>query len=156
MSTAVTTGLVTLFAAVLAAVMFLSPIGVSLAQDDETEESPEAEQGEGEDRPGHTYPDAEERAARVQELLDAFAAELGVTADDVVAAARAVAIDQVEQRLADGLISEERAAAIIERIESAEPGSILGRGLGIGFGGPGDRWGHHRGFGHRHRADAAD
>jgi nitrate reductase beta subunit len=107
-------------AALLSLALFLSPVGISRAQEDDATED--------------TTEDATEDGA----TDDDIAAELGVTSDELTGAFRTVAIERIQEKVADGTITQERADEIIERIESSE-------GLGFGFG----HRGHGRGHGHR-------
>lgn len=90
----------------------------------------------------------EEREALRQQYESAFAQALGVTVEELEAAieeaqeaAKAAAIARVQELVADGAITQERADAIIERIESGEPvfpgrgPGGPGRGFDGGFGG---------------------
>lgn len=153
-----------LLAALLSLALFLSPVGISSAQDDTDDESTEDTTDDTDDtddeRPGRLTEEEREELraeaeARQQEFLDDVAAELGVTSEELVDAFQAVAIQRVEQKLADGDITQEQADELIERIESAE-------GLGIGRFGFGGRGGHHGphgrmgGFGGGYGGDAAD
>lgn len=147
-------------AALLSLALFLSPVGISRAQeDDATEDTTEdaTEDGATDDDTtddssdeDSTRPDREsltdeerearqaEREAERQAFVDDVAAELGVTSDELTGAFRTVAIERIQEKVADGTITQERADEIIERIESSE-------GLGFGFG----HRGHGRGHGHR-------
>ena len=94
----------------------------------------------------------EEREALRAEVEAAFAAALGVSVEDLEAAKAALqaehqaeVIARVNEKVADGTLTQEEADAIIERIESGErpfrdgrPGRGGGRGFGgfDGFGGP--------------------
>lgn len=153
-----------LLAALLSLALFLSPVGISSAQDDTDDESTEDTTDDTDDtddeRPGRLTEEEREELraeaeARQQEFLDDVAAELGVTREELVDAFQAVAIQRVEEKLADGDITQEQADELIERIESAE-------GLGIGRFGFGVRGGHHGphgrmgGFGGGYGGDAAD
>lgn len=75
-----------------------------------------------------------DRAAYCDTLMDAFAAELGTTTDEVVAAGKAAANATVDAAVAAGDLSEERAADIRERIEAYD-------GSGCGFGAFNDGFG---------------
>ena len=142
-------------AALLSLALFLSPVGISRAQeDDATEDTTEdaTEDGATDDSSDEdsTRPDREsltdeerealqaEREAERAAFVDDVAAELGVTSDELTGAFRTVAIERIQEKVADGTITQERADEIIERIESNE-------GLGFGFG----HRGHGRGHGHR-------
>jgi hypothetical protein len=78
---------------------------------------------------------------------DAFFADvaqrLGVTTEALDEAVKGARIDQVEQALQDGKLTQEEADAAKEAIESGEA-----RGFGPGFGPRGGGFGHH-GHGHR-------
>lgn len=143
-----------LLAALLSLALFLSPVGISSAQDeteddateDATDDSTEEEADDEGTRPGRGDLTEEERealreeaAAERQAFIDDVAAELGVTSDELVGAFETVMIERIEAKVADGTITQERADELIERIESED--SIPGLGLGRGFGGRG-------GFGH--------
>lgn len=146
-------------AALLSLALFLSPVGISRAQeDDATEDTTDvpADDSTGDDTTDDTTeeesdrPDREaltdeerealraEREAERQAFVDDVAAELGVTSDELTGAFRTVAIERIQEKVADGTITQERADELIERIESND-------GLGFGFGGRG----HGRGHGHR-------
>lgn len=142
-----------LLAALLSLALFLSPVGISRAQDDDTEDeatedttddSADDTDEADDERPGRLTEEEREELraeaeARQQEFLDDVAAELGVTSEELVDAFQTVAIQRVEQKLADGDITQEQADELIERIESAE-----GLGIGrFGFGGRGGFGGHH-------------
>ena len=75
-------------------------------------------------------------------FLDSVAKHLGVSSQELEDATKAAAVDQVDQALADGRITQEQADALKERIESGEGPGLLGPG----FLGPG-----HFGFGFRDR-----
>jgi hypothetical protein len=66
--------------------------------------------------------------------LDRLAENLGITRDQLDDALQQTALDMVDDALADGLIDEERAAALRERIESGEPFGLFGHGFGHFFG----------------------
>ncbi len=73
------------------------------------------------------------------ESIEAFAEALGVTAEEIRAAARQVALDRIGTAVEDGRIGEERADEIRQKIESGETPSRhrLGRGWAFarfGFG----------------------
>ena len=83
----------------------------------------------------------EERDALHAELQAAFAAALGISVEDIEAAKatleaehQAEAIARVNEKVADGTLTQEEADAIIERIESGERPFREGR---PGRGGPG-------------------
>jgi hypothetical protein len=66
-----------------------------------------AQEDTSEDNPGEHY-------------LDLLAGNLGVTVDELEAALTQSHLDRIDEKVADGTISEEEAAEIIERIESGE------------------------------------
>jgi hypothetical protein len=66
-------------------------------------------------------------------FLDAFAAELGVSADDLLPAGKTAAIAAIEAAVEAGDLDEDRAAAMTERIENLEEAGC-GFGFGLGFG----------------------
>ena len=86
-------------ALILSAIVGGTLIGSALAQDGET------------DADTATYCDT---------FMDAFAAELGVSRDEVVAAGKAAANAAVDAAVAAGDLTEERAAAIRERIDAVD------------------------------------
>lgn len=106
-------------ALILSALVGGTLIGSALAQDEE--------------------PDAE-RGAYCETFMDAFAAELGSTPDEVVAAGKAAANAAVDAAVAAGDLTEERATSIRERIEAYD-------GSGCAFGGA-FKLGFDRGLGH--------
>lgn len=148
-----------LLAAILSLALFLSPVGISRAQDDTEDETTTAPADEADDtttdedatdRPGRgdrTPLTEEEMAARQAEreaaraeYAQALADELGVTVDALQAAFQTVAIDQVNARVDAGDLTQERADEIIANIESGEGFSGLGgrgNGSGRGHGGHG-------------------
>jgi hypothetical protein len=68
-------------------------------------------------------------------FMDAFAAELGSTPDDVVAAGKAAANAAVDAAVAAGDLTEERAATIRERIDAYDgSGCAFGGAFRLGFG----------------------
>lgn len=84
----------------------------------------------------------EEREALQTQIQAAFAAALGVSVDDLEAAKatleaehRAEAIARVNEKVADGTLTQEEADAIIERIESGERPLREGRPGRGGMGG---------------------
>ncbi|WP_108665908.1 hypothetical protein [Euzebya rosea] len=137
-------------AALLSLALFLSPVGISRAQEDDATEDTTDVPADDTTEDGSDRPDREpltdeerealraEREAERQAFVDDVAAELGVTSDELTGAFRTVAIERVQEKVADGTITQERADEIIERIESSD-------GFGFGFGGRG----HGRGHGHR-------
>ena len=84
-------------------------------------------------------------------FLDSVAEHLGVSSQELEDATKAAAIDQVDQALEDGKITQEQADAMKERIESGEAPFFLGPGA-FGFrhefGGPGGPEGGFDGPGH--------
>jgi hypothetical protein len=83
--------------------------------------------------------DSTTRAAYCETFRDAFASELGVTAEELLAAGQAAASATIDAAVAAGDLSEERAADVRERIADADGtecmglGHAFGRGFGIGF-----------------------
>jgi len=86
-------------------------------------------------------------------FFDSVAEHLGISPEELEDATKAAAVDQVDEALADGRITQEQADELKARIESGEAPFFLGPGLfGFrghggpdgGFGGPG---GHHMFFG---------
>jgi hypothetical protein len=65
-------------------------------------------------------------------FLDSVAKHLGISSQELEDATRAAAVDQVEQALADGRITQEQADALKERIESGDFPPFIGPGL-FGF-----------------------
>jgi hypothetical protein len=72
-------------------------------------------------------------------FLDSVAKHLGVSTEELEDATKAAAIDQVDQALADGRITQEQADELKSRIESGEGPGLLGPG----FLGPGLSFGFH-------------
>jgi hypothetical protein len=116
-------------ALILSALVGGTLIGSAFAQDEETD-------AEG----------AANAAAYCETFMDTFASELGVTRDEVTAAGKSAATAALDAAVAAGDVTEERAAAIRERIEAFDGegcallGSFrggfahgLGRGLARGF-----------------------
>jgi hypothetical protein len=66
-------------------------------------------------------------------FLETFAAELGVSADDLLPAGKTAAIAAIEAAVEAGDLDEDRAATMTERIESLEQAGC-GFGFGPGFG----------------------
>ncbi len=88
----------------------------------------------------------EEHEARQAELQAALATALGISVEDLETAKEALkaehqaeAIARVNEKVADGTLTQEEADAIIERIESGEHRLLEGRPGPIGPGGPGGR-----------------
>ncbi|HEX9635406.1 MAG TPA: hypothetical protein VGB34_08000 [Candidatus Limnocylindria bacterium] len=86
-----------------------------------------------------TTGDAQEvdAAAYCQTWKDAFAAELGVSADDLVPAAKAATIAAIDAAVANGDLPEDIAARMKEQVENADGDGC--RLLGAGF----HAWGRH-------------
>lgn len=86
-----------------------------------------------------TVGDAQEldAAAYCQTWKDAFAAELGVSADDLVPAAKAATIAAIDAAVANGDLPEDIAARMKEQVENADGDGC--RLLGAGF----HAWGRH-------------
>ena len=81
-------------------------------------------------------------------FLDSVAKHLGISSERLEDATKAAAVDQVEQALKDGRITQEQADELKARIESGDFPGLIGPGL-FGFheqGGP-DGPGHHMFFG---------
>lgn len=62
-------------------------------------------------------------------FLDSVAQHLGISSQELEDATKAAAIDQVEQALADGRITQEQADELRSRIESGEGPGLLGPGF---------------------------
>jgi len=76
-----------------------------------------------------------EAGAYCETFMDAFAAELGSTPDEVVAAGKAAANAAVDAAVAAGDLTEERAATVRERIEAFDgSGCAFGGAFRLGFG----------------------
>lgn len=84
-------------------------------------------------------------------FLETFAAELGVSVDDLLSASKAAAVAAVDAAVTRGDLDEDRAAAMRERIEAVDE---AGCGLGWAFG-RGLAVGHARGLLHVDVLDAA-
>ena len=69
-------------------------------------------------------------------FLDSVAQHLGISPQELEDATKAAALDQVDQALEDGRITEEQAEALRSRIESGEAPWLFGPGL-FGFRGHG-------------------
>jgi hypothetical protein len=82
-------------------------------------------------------------SATSRAILERAADELGIGADELTDALKAGAIEQIEEALDAGDITEDQAEALRERLESSD-GLFLG---GLGGLGP---WGHGGGFGGLH------
>ena len=82
-------------------------------------------------------------------FLDSVAKHLGISSQELEDATKAAAIEQVDQALADGKLTQEQADAMKERIESGEGPFLFGPGFGFrhAFGGPGGMGGHFGGPG---------
>jgi uncharacterized protein YidB (DUF937 family) len=87
----------------------------------------------------NTTADAQEldTAAYCETWKDTFAAELGVSADDLVAAAKAATIAAIDDAVANGDLPEDVAARMKEHLENADGDGC--RLLGAGF----HAWGRH-------------
>ncbi len=89
-------------------------------------------------------------------FLDSVAKHLGISSEKLEDATKAAAVDQVDQALKDGRITQEQADELKSRIESGDFPGFLGPGLFFGFrdhgglGGPG----HHMFFGEKLSAAA--
>jgi hypothetical protein len=98
-------------------------------------------------------------------FLDSVAEHLGISSQELEDATKAAALDQVDQALEDGKLTQEQADALKERIESGEAPLFLApglfgfrhggpdggeRGFGFGFAGPG----HHFFFGDKLESSA--
>src|SRR3990172_8002635 len=96
-------------------------------------------QSEGE---GEATPQVEEKGVRKDEFLSRLAENLGISQEQLEAAMRETALEIVDEKVADGTLTEEQAAGIRERIEGGEfpffgkphhrphPGRYLGEELG--------------------------
>lgn len=105
-------------ALILSAIIGGTLIGSALAQDEGTDTDTDTDAG-----------------AYCDTFMDAFAAELGATRDEVVAAGKAAANAAVDAAVAAGDLTEERATTIRERIESYDgEGCVLGGAFKLGFG----------------------
>ncbi|MGH3036008.1 MAG: hypothetical protein ACRDMU_02410 [Gaiellaceae bacterium] len=82
-------------------------------------------------------------------FFDSVAEHLGISSEELEDATKAAAIDQVDQALEDGRITQEQAEDLTSRIESGDfPGFLVPRLFGLGGdGGPGRPGGHHLFFG---------
>jgi hypothetical protein len=80
-------------------------------------------------------------AARVDAFFSDVAGRLGVDVSKLKDALKGAAIDQVNQAVKDGTLTQAQADEIIARINAGD----VGPGFGFGFGGPG--FGHHVVFG---------
>jgi hypothetical protein len=70
-------------------------------------------------------------------FLDSVAKHLGISSEELEDATKAAAVEQVDQALEDGKITEEQADAMKERIESGEAPFFFGPGMfGFRHGGP--------------------
>jgi hypothetical protein len=82
-------------------------------------------------------------------FLDSVARHLGISSEELEDATKAAAVEQVDQALEDGRITQERADELKERIESGEAPLFLGPGMfGFRHGGPGGPEGGFGGPGH--------
>jgi len=64
--------------------------------------------------------------------IDEIATELGIDLDEVVADVKDKALEAIDEKVAEGVISEERAATMKDRIESFDLDSIESRLEGVG------------------------
>ncbi len=122
--------LATTSALILAALVGGTLIGSALATDADPSASPGAESTET------SYCDT---------FLDAFASELGVTRDEIVAAGKEAALASIDAAVAAGDISEERAETLrgkVNEFDGVDCG-LFRRGMGFGhhFGNGGPRGG---------------
>jgi hypothetical protein len=80
--------------------------------------------------------DTTSRGEYCQTFRDALASELGLTADELLAAGKAAATATIDAAVAAGDLSEERAADLRERVAEADGTECmgLGHGFGPGFG----------------------
>jgi len=74
-------------------------------------------QSEGE---GEATPQVEEKGVRKDEFLSRLAENLGISQEQLEAAMRETALEIVDEKVADGTLTEEQAAGIRERIEQGE------------------------------------
>ena len=103
-------------ALILSALVGGTLIGSALAQDEGTDTDADA-------------------GAYCDTFMDAFASELGATRDEVVAAGKAAANAALDAAVAAGDLTEDRAAAIRERIDAHDgEGCALGGAFKLGFG----------------------
>jgi hypothetical protein len=103
-------------ALILSALIGGTLIGSAFAQDESTDTDTDA-------------------GAYCDTFMDAFAAELGATRDEVVAAGKTAANAAVDAAVAAGDLTEERAAEIRERIENYDgTGCVFGGAFKLGFG----------------------
>lgn len=103
-------------ALILSALVGGTLIGSALAQDETTDTDTEA-------------------GAYCDTFVDAFAAELGSTRDEVIAAGKAAANAALDAAVAAGDVTEERATAIRERIDAYDgEGCAFGGAFKLGFG----------------------
>jgi hypothetical protein len=72
---------------------------------------------------------ASETDSRASSFLDSVAEHLGISSEELEDATRAAAVDQVNQALEDGRITEEQAEELRSRIESGDFPGFLGPGL---------------------------
>ena len=103
-------------ALILSALVGGTLIGSALAQDETTDTDTDA-------------------AAYCDTFMDAFAAELGSTRDEVIAAGKAAANAALDAAVAAGDVTDERATAIRERIDAYDgEGCAFGGAFKLGFG----------------------
>jgi len=108
-------------------------IGIVAAQD-----NGEASPAPSEDAAPADIP--EDRQAAIDDYLARLAENLGVSVDDLTGALKETALEIVDEKVADGTLTEEQAAEIRERIESGEAplfgpfGRGFHHGIGVGIG----------------------
>src|SRR5215475_4086815 len=83
-----------------------------------------------------TTPQRPDPAAQQKAFLDDVAKRLNVTSDQLNAAVKGAAEDQIDAAVAAGKLTKDQGDAAKKRIESAQGAGIGGFGLGFGFGGP--------------------
>jgi hypothetical protein len=86
---------------------------------------------------------AQEGDDPVSSFLGKVADKLGVSEEQLTTAIKDAKLETVDEKVADGSLTEDQAAKIKERIEAGEPGF----GFGFGFIGPRFGRGHHLGGG---------
>lgn len=162
MSTTAKIGITSALALLVAALLAFSPVGISQAQDPadagtDDADRPEATEPEDDEDRDHRWGPPfgrlsdeereelrEEWAAEVRErrreLAEDLAAELGVAADEVEAAFRAVLEDRLAERVAEGDLTQEQADEILEAHDEGFAGGLAGLGVGdLAFPGHGPR-----------------
>lgn len=125
---------VSLLAAVLSALLFLAPVGISSAQSDPEPEVPEATAGPdaeellealaqrfalSEEEAAEAEVRRDEAAAETAELLGVFLDELDVTEDELAAAGRAVVERVLDDAVAAGDVDAEMADVVLEGYDEA-------------------------------------